>query len=202
MVFTLRTGRTFTQATEGLWKTRALGGRDAGIPPFKMPTLNKGMLRAEDSMRDGYHPKMLLFALDELFYVYAQVKNSGRVDDKLVLAYEILCISTNCCTDRRNGTEKTGVPDALALPNVEDVRHLEHLAWVVYDGVLLVGLRPKLSGDRPWCMVLAGLQRHIYRGHDNMAHCLPQTLSSWDHEERVEALRHVGDLSSAQSGRR
>ena len=98
-VFTLQTGRTFTQATEGLWKTRALGGRDKGIPPFKMPTLNKETLRAEDSMRDGYCPKMLLYALDELFYIYVQIKNSQRLDDKLVLAYEILCISANRCTD-------------------------------------------------------------------------------------------------------
>ena len=183
-VFTFRTGRTFTQATEGLWKTRALGGRDAGVPPFKMPTLNKETLRAKDSMRDGYHPKMVLYALDELFYVYAQVKNSQRLDEKLVLAYEILCISANRCTDRRNGIEKTGVPGALALLNVEDVRHLEHLVlWVVYDGILMVGLWPELLGDHPWCTVLAGLQQHIYRGRDDVAHCLPQTLGSWDCQE-------------------
>ena len=123
-----------------------------------MLTLNKEMLRARDSMRHGYHPKMLLYALDELFYIYAQVKNSRRADDKLVLAYKILCISANCCTDRWNGIKKTSVPDALALLNVEDVRHLEHLAWAVYDGVLLVGPWPELLGNCPWCTVLAGLQ--------------------------------------------
>ena len=154
-----------------------------GIPPFKMPTLNKGTLWAEDSMRDGYHRKMLLFVLDELFYVYAQVKNSRRANDKLVLAYEILCISTNHCTDRRNGIKKTGVLDTLALLNMEDVCHLECVAWVVYDGVLLVGPQPKPLGNRPWYMVLAGLQRHIYRGRDDAAHCPLQMLSSWDHEE-------------------
>ena len=53
-IFTLCTGRMFTHATEGLWKTRALGGRDAGVPPFKTPTLNKGTLRAMEIMRDGY----------------------------------------------------------------------------------------------------------------------------------------------------
>ena len=100
-------------------------GRDVGVPPFKTPTLNKGMLWAIDSIRDGYHPKMLLFALDKLFYIYAQVKNSGRVDDKLTLAYEILCISTNCCTNRRNGIEKTGILDTLTLLNVEDMHHLK-----------------------------------------------------------------------------
>ena len=37
-VFTLRTGRMFCQAMEVLWKMRALGARDAGIPPFKTLT--------------------------------------------------------------------------------------------------------------------------------------------------------------------
>ena len=109
------------------------GGRDVGIPPFKTPTLNKGTLQATESMRDGYCPKMLLYALDKLFYVFAQIKNSHR-DDKVVLAYEILCISANRCTDQCNGIEKMGVLDALALLNVEDAQHLEHLAWAVYDG--------------------------------------------------------------------
>ena len=68
-------GRTFSQATEVLWKMRALGGRDVCIPPLKMPTLNTKTLWPEDSMRDRYHPKMLLFALDELFYIYSQIKN-------------------------------------------------------------------------------------------------------------------------------
>ena len=185
------------RSQRGYGRPEPLGGRDTGIPHFKMPTLNKGTLRAKYSMRDGYRSKMLLYVLDKLFYIYAQVKNSQRTDDKLVLAYEILCISTNCYTDRWNGVEKTHVPDALALLNVEDIRHLKHLTWVVYDGVLLVGPWPGLLGDHPWCTVLAGLQRHIYRGRDDEAHCPPQTLSSWDHEERVETLHHVGGLSSA-----
>ena len=157
-VFTLQTGRTFTQATEGLWKTRALGGRDVGVPPFKMPTLQKGILWAIDSMRNGYCPKMLLYVLDELFYIYAQIKNSQREDDKLMLAYEILCLSTNHCMNWQNGVKKTNVPDALALLNVADVRYLERLTWAVYAGVLLVDPLPKLLGDCPWCVVLAGLQ--------------------------------------------
>ena len=168
------------------------GGRDTCIPPFKIPTLNRETLWAKDSMRDGYHPKMLLYALDELFYVYAQVKNSWRADDKLVLAYEILCISTNHCTNQWNGVEKTGMPDALALLNVNDIHHLKHLTWAVYDSTLLVG-------DHSWCTVLAGLHQHIYRGRDETAHCPPQTLGSWDCQEQIEALCHVGGLSSSQS---
>ena len=143
-----------------------------------MPTLNTKTLWPEDSMRDGYHPEMLLYVLDELFYIYSQVENLWRVDKKVILAYEILCISANWCTDRQNGIKKTSVPDALALLNVNDAHHLERLVWAVYDGALLVGLQPELSGNCPWCTVLAGLHKHIYRGHEDVAHCLPQMLGS------------------------
>ena len=154
------------------------------------------MLQPEDSMRDGYHPKMLLYALDKLFYIYVQVKNFRRADNKLVLAYEILCISANHCTDQQNSIEKTGMPDALALLNVNDIRHLERPMWVVYNGALLVGLQPELSGDHSWCTVLARLHKHIYRGHEDAAHCPLQTLGSWDCQEWIEALQRVGGLSS------
>ena len=154
------------------------------------------MLHPKDSMRDGYHPKMLLFALDELFYIYSQIKNLRRADDKVVLASEILYISANQCTDQWNGVKKTSMPDALALLNVKDTRHLKCLVWAVYDGMLLVGPQPELSGNHPWCMVLARLHKHIYRGCNHVAHCLPQMLGSWDCQEQMEALWRVGGLSS------
>ena len=119
-----------------------------------------------------------------------------KARQKALLAYEILCISANHCTDRWNRIEKTGMPDALALLNVEDVHHLKCLMWAVYDGILLVGPQPELLGNSPWCTVLAGLQQHIYRGHDDVAHCPSQTLGSWDCQEQIEALRCVGCLSS------
>ena len=43
---------------------------------FKTPTMQCGTLRNEDVLHDGYQPKMLLYVvyLDELFYVFDQVK--------------------------------------------------------------------------------------------------------------------------------
>ena len=74
VVFARRTLRTFPLATEGLWKSKALGGRDVCIPIFKTPTMQPGSLHNEDVLHDGYWPKMLLYALDELFYIFDQVK--------------------------------------------------------------------------------------------------------------------------------
>ena len=196
------TGRTFSLATEGLWKARALGGRDACIPPFKTPSMGIGSLHHEDVMRDGYHPKMLLFALDELFYIYDQIKKQRRPDEKIVVAYEILCLSMNQCTDQWHGFEKTGMPDALSLLNIDDAHHLEHLAWAVYNGALLVSERPKLPGDRPRCTVLASLHKHIHQGCDDMAHCPPHMLGSWDCQEQIEVLCRGGRLSSTRGGHR
>ena len=184
----------------GALEDQGPGGRDACIPPFKMLSMDVGSLCHKDIMRDGYQPKMLLFALDELFYIYDQIKKQRRPDEKIVVAYKILCLSMNRCTEQWHGLEKTSVPDALALLNVDDACHLERLVWAVYDGTLLVGAWPKLPGDRPWCMVLAGLHKHIYRGRDDAAHCPPHTLGSWDCQEWIEALQRGGRLSSMQGG--
>ena len=61
-----------------------------------------------------------------------------------------------------------------------------------------MGEQPELPGNHPWCTVLAGLYRHIYRGHEDVAHCPLYTLASWDCQERVEALCREGRLSSAR----
>ena len=80
------------------------------------------------------------------------------------------------------------MPYALSLLNVNDACHLEHLMWVVYDRALLVGRQPELPGNHQWCTMLAGFYKHIYRGRDDTAHCPPQTLASWDYQERTGTL--------------
>ena len=193
-------GRTFSLATEGLWESRVLGGRDACIPMFRTPTMQPGSLCHEDVLCDGYRPKMLLYALDELFYVFDQVKWQQGMDKKIIVAYEILCLSTLRCTKWQHGSERMGMPDALSLLDMNHARHLEHLTWAVYDGALLAGGWLELPGNCLWCTVLAGLYRHICRGHEDVAHCPPYTLASWDCQERVEVLHREGMLGSMWGG--
>ena len=92
------------------------------------------------------------------------------------------------------------MPNALSLLNVNDTCHLKRLAWVVYDGALLVGRQPELPRNCQWCTVLAGLYKHIYRGCYDAAHCPLYTLVSWDCQERTKALCQERRLGSAQSG--
>ena len=114
----------------------------------------------------------------------------------------IFCAFALQCTEQQHGFEKKGVPDALSLLNVNDARHLKCLAWVVYEGALLVDGWPQLPGNCQWCTVLAGLYKHIHWGCDEAAHCPPYTLASWDCQERTEVLRQEGRLGSVQSGQR
>ena len=68
-IFKQRTGRTFSLATEEEWKSRA-----DGVVTFKTPTMQCGTLWNEDVLCKGYQPKMLLYDLDELFFIFDQVK--------------------------------------------------------------------------------------------------------------------------------
>ena len=119
----------------------------------------------------------------------SQVKCHRGIDEKLVMAYEIFGLATLCCMECQGGVEKQGMPDAMLLINLNNACHLKHLTWDVYNGALLIGSRPELPGDHQWCTVLAGTFKHIYRGHNDVAHCPPYTLASWDCLHRTEALR-------------
>ena len=66
---------------------------------------------------------MLLYALDELFYIYDQVKCHRGIDEKLAVAYKILGLTTLHCMECQGGLEKQGVPDTLFLLNLNDTCH-------------------------------------------------------------------------------
>ena len=48
------------------------------------------------------------------------------------------CVSP-CCNALSGGMGQRRRAYWMSLLNINDARHLEHLAWVVYDGALLVG---------------------------------------------------------------
>ena len=55
----------FSFAMEEDWKHKS-----KGVASFKTPTMQCHTLQNEDVLHEGYRPKMLLYALDELFYIY------------------------------------------------------------------------------------------------------------------------------------
>ena len=87
---------------------------------FKMPTMQTSTLRCKDELREGYHPKIILYALDELFHILDQVKWQPGHDKKLIIAYKVLCLTALCCMDWQCGCEKIDVPDALEMLDLDD----------------------------------------------------------------------------------
>ena len=150
--------------------------------------MQRNTLWHDNVMREGYRMKMLFYTLDELFYIYDQVKHHRWIDEKLVVVYEILSLTALCCMEHQGWVEKSGMPDTLLLVNLKNTCHLEHLTWAVYDRALHVGSDPELLGECQWCTVLAGIFKHIYMGRDEMAHCLPYTFASWDCQQRTEVV--------------
>ena len=69
------------------------------VASFKLPTMQCGMLQNEDILHEGYRPKMLLYTLEKLFYIYDQVKHHRGINEKLVMVYEILSIAVLCCME-------------------------------------------------------------------------------------------------------
>ena len=105
------------------------------------------------------------------------------------------------------------MPDAMPLVNLNDTQHLESLAWAVYDRALHVGNHPELLGEHQWCTLLAGIFQHIYKGHNETAHCPPYTLVSWDRQQRTDVVseehrqnttygRHDGGRRAREQGSR
>ena len=79
------------------------------------------------------------------------------------------------------------MPDTLPIVNLKHTCHLECLAWAVYNRALHVRSHPELL-EHQWYTVLAGIFKHIYKGHDETAHCPPYTLASWDCQQRTEVV--------------
>ena len=71
----MENGEDFLLGDQEEWKHRA-----DGIATFKMPTMQHGTLWNEDVLCKGYWPKMLLYALDKLFFIFDQVKQQRGID--------------------------------------------------------------------------------------------------------------------------
>ena len=102
-----------------------------------------------------------------------KTKCHSGIDEKIIVAYEIISFTVLCCTEHQGWVEKSHMPDTMLLVNLNDTRHLECLAWTVYNGALHVGNCPELLGEHQWCTMFAGIFQHIYKGHDETAHCPP-----------------------------
>ena len=65
---------------------------------YYAPTLLHETLVPYNKIQEGMHPKMLLYALDELFYVFRRV-GVNNIDGKCIVAYKILSLASLHCIE-------------------------------------------------------------------------------------------------------
>ena len=81
---------------------------------------------AMDLLCMGYRPHQFLYALDELFFIYKQLKDDDAGAHSIV-AWEILNVAQCCCTKWCRGGKPKGhtLGDAYPLINLWDLVGLE-----------------------------------------------------------------------------
>ena len=150
---------------------------------FKAPTYEVvgGTLTPMDKECMGSRPKMFLFTLDELSYVYQCVDNT---DAQRITAYEMLSFASDRCMewcDGRPKPEHDTFGPTMPHINLGDVRSLERLIWAIYNGMYVPGSQPALSGPLDWACNLDKTTTHIFHGRMLQEHCpqAPLEAPTW-----------------------
>ena len=160
-----------------------------------MLTFNHEELRPCKVTCTGSCTRMLLYTLDKLFHIFWGV-GANDLNGRGVVAYEILSFASVCCTEQQGKPKKCCNTHGKAAVRVDlnDPDGLEHLAWVIYDGVFLPGDPPMLTGYHDWQWIIAGnMLRLIYRGPTADEHCPPCTVASLNAERAMkEATQQQG----------
>ena len=148
-----------------------------------------------DVLRTGSCPCMLLYMLDELFYVYRGV-GVNDTDGQCIVACEILTVASLHCMEW-HGSQKECNTLGATYPrvNLSDVNGLEHLALAVYNEVYIPGDPPALTGYHDWEHIIAGTTLClIFHGKTNGEHCKPSTIASLNAEQAMKLTQQQGLL--------
>ena len=171
------------------------------IADFQIPTYQWDTGAPIDVLRTGSLPHMLLYALNELFYVYRGVGESDT-DRQCTVVYKILKVASLHCTEQHSSQKKESNTLGAAYPrvNLSDTDGLEHLTWAVYDGVYMPGDPLDLIGHHDWESIIVGTTLHlIYCGRTSDEHCKPSTVASLNAEQATKLTWQQGLL---QPGKR
>ena len=127
-------------------------------------------------------PHMILYALDELFYVFQGV-GTNEIDGQHIVTYEILTVASlhcmECCSSLKKPCNTLG--DAYPRVVLSNVNGLECLAWAMYDGVFVPGDPPALTGHHDWSRIITGTSLClIFHGKTPSEHCECCTVASFN----------------------
>ena len=149
-IFRWHFNATLSKDYKHLWQHASETTADFSLLTFDIDDLSPCSVKHMD-----LHPKMLLYALDELSYVFRGM-GANDLDGQCIVAYEILSLASLHCT------EQCGKPkeyhkmhgEAYLRVDLNDVHGLECLAWAVYDRVFLPGNPPVLTGHHDWQWII------------------------------------------------
>ena len=132
------------------------------IRDFIAPTfIGSDPLQACTVRCKGHRPKVLLWIMEEFFYISHDLADQDR-DGRVILCYELMMEGRALVQDKmrwRHGHRHPSSSSSNAPPcsqdtleriawNRPDSKTLERLVWSVYDGLLSPGPTPKLKGPR------------------------------------------------------
>ena len=122
--------------------------RDAvrGWPNFNALSLSVVNLDKVSLLHSGHCPKMFLFLLEEMAYVYAHISTED-IDGLQVMVYEVLTMAEMWYRlhKRSVNPQDMTLGDAMSHVVLGDIARLERLAWAIFDGVLAAGTSPELG---------------------------------------------------------
>ena len=122
-----------------------------------MPTHNREMGVPIDLRRTGMCWHMMLYALDELFYVFQGI-GTNDIDGQCIVAYEIITVAWLHCMEQGSSPKMpcNTLGDAYPRVVLSNVNGLECLALAMYDGMFVPGDPPALTGHHDWSHIIAG----------------------------------------------
>ena len=134
---------------------------------FQMPTHDRETGTPIDLRRTGTHPCMMLYTLDELFYMFWGI-GANDIDRQHIVTYEILTVVSLCCMEWYSSPKKpcNTLGDIYPRVVLSNVNGLECLALAMYDSMFVPG-NPLghhdcwLTGHHDWSHIIAGTTLHL-----------------------------------------
>ena len=141
--------------------------------------------------REGHRPKVLLWIMEEFFYISHDFTEQDR-DGCIVLSYKLMMEAEHRYRVKRGGDigRCHPLPSSSNAPpcswdtlecvawSEPDSKTLEHLVWLVYNGVLSPGPTPKLTGPETYNQVTRRLAAKVFQGLQ--VRCPARTSAQFD----------------------
>ena len=170
---------------------------------FIVPTfICRDPLQACTVQHEGHCPKVLLWIMEEFFYISHDLMDQDR-NGRIILSYELMIEAEHWFRVKRGGGigHHCPSPSSSNAPpcsrdilecvawSDQDSKTLEHLVWSVYDGLLSPGPTLRLMGPETYNQVTRCLATKVFWGLQ--VRCLARTSVQFDEPSPVRKVWSV-----------